>query len=153
VPYAEFRALSSPLSRCRDTAALLGLVVTLDRRLVEMDWGEFQGRTLTELRAERGIDLITNETRGLDFRPPGGESPRDVQARMAPLLAEIAAAGTPTLAVTHRGVIRAIYAQAVGWDMTGKPPHGLELYALHVFTLEPDGRPQLADVNIALDCR
>ena len=29
------------------------------------------------------------EGRGLDFRAPGGESPREVQARIRPLLAEI----------------------------------------------------------------
>jgi probable phosphoglycerate mutase len=148
-----FRALSSPLRRCLDTAALLRLAVTRDDRLVEMDWGEYQGFTLTELRNAHGIDLATNEARGLDFRPPGGESPRDVQARVAPLLAEIAASATPTLAVTHRGVIRAIYARAVGWDMTGEPPQALDPYALHLFRLERDGTPRLDRLNLALDLR
>ena len=48
---------------------------------------------------------------------------------------KIAAAGTPTLAVTHRGVIRAIFAEATGWDMRGKPPARLEWDAAHLFTL------------------
>jgi broad specificity phosphatase PhoE len=150
---AAFRALSSPLKRCLDTAATLRLVVSPDPRLVEMDWGDYQGYTLPELRAAHGIDLAANEARGLDFRPPGGESPRDVQARVAPLLAEIAAAGTPTLAVTHRGIIRAVYARAIGWDMTGEPPQGLDLYALHLFTLERDGTPRLDRLNLPLATR
>jgi probable phosphoglycerate mutase len=132
---------------------MLRLVVSPEQRLVEMDWGEYQGYTLRELRAARGIDLAANEARGLDFRPPDGESPRDVQARVAPLLAEIAAAGKPTLAVTHRGVIRAIYARAVGWDMTGEAPQEFDLYALHLFTLERDGTPRLDQLKLPLAVR
>ncbi len=149
--YAGFRALSSPLRRCLDTAAMLRLVVSPDPRLIEMDWGEFQGRTLSELRDAHGTDLATNEARGLDFRPPGGESPRDVQARVAPLLREIGAAARPTLAVTHRGVIRAIYARAVNWDMTGEPPEGLDLYALHLFALDRGGVPRVEKLNLPLE--
>src|SRR3546814_10532072 len=58
--------------------------------LVETDWGAWEGRTLAELRADLGAGMAANEARGLDFRPPGGESPRDVQDRMRPLLAELA---------------------------------------------------------------
>ena len=47
--------------------------------------------------------MADNEARGLDFRPPGGESPRDVQMRLAPLLAEIEAR---TVLVTHKGVLQ-----------------------------------------------
>ena len=93
---------------------------------------------------------MSNEARGLDFRPPRGESPRDVQHRVAPLLVEIAQARQPTLAVTHRGVIRAIYAQARDWDMTGEPQDELDLYALHLFTLDAQGHPRVDRLNIAL---
>ena len=75
----------------RDRGAAAAVVSPVEPRLVEMDWGDYEGYTLAELRAARGVDLAANEARGLDFRPPGGESPRDVQARLAPLLAEIAA--------------------------------------------------------------
>jgi probable phosphoglycerate mutase len=152
-PYAGFRALASPLRRCLDTAALLKLVVSPEPRLIEMDWGDYQGRTLAELRAEHGFDLARNEARGLDFTPPRGESPRDVQARVAPLLAEIAAGGQPILAVTHRGVIRAIYAWAIGWAMTGEAPQELDPYAVHVFQLAPDGTPALKQLNVPLAVR
>jgi broad specificity phosphatase PhoE len=151
--YAHFRVLSSPLRRCIDTAAALGLIVSRDARLIEMDWGAYQGHTLAELRAQHGFDLAANEARGLDFRPPGGESPRDVQARVFPLLAEIAAIGKPTLAVTHRGVIRAVHAHAAGWDMTGQPPQEFDVYALHVFRLERDGAPRVDSMNVALEPR
>jgi broad specificity phosphatase PhoE len=148
---AGFRALSSPLRRCRETATLLRLDPAIDARLIEMDWGSYEGHTLAELKQKFGFDLLANEARGLDFRPPDGESPRDVQARIDPLLAELALAGRPTLAVTHRGVIRAVYARAVGWDMKSDPPHELDLYALHVFRLGPDGAPTLDQMNLPLE--
>ncbi len=153
-PYADWRALASPLGRCLQTASALRLVVASEERLIEMDWGEYQGSTIDELRLREGDAFDANEHRGLDFRPPGGESPRDVQARLAPLLARLAAEAKPTLAVTHRGVIRALYATAAGWDMTGDPPHKLDLYdTLQVFALAQDGSPSIARLNLALGWR
>jgi probable phosphoglycerate mutase len=148
---AGFQALSSPLRRCLETASLLHLSPAVDQRLIEMDWGGYEGHTLADLQQRFGFDLAANEARGLDFRPPDGESPRDVQHRVDPLLAEVAAAARPTIAVTHRGVIRAVYARAIGWDMKDDPPHELDLYALHVFDLAPGGRPAVGRLNLPLD--
>lgn len=145
-----FAVRCSPLRRAVETAALLGLAATPDPRLIEMDWGGYEGRTLAALRAQYGAALAANEARGLDFRPPGGESPRDVLARVEPLLAEIAAAGTPTLCITHRGVIRAIHARARGWDMIGKPPDRLASESMHLFALDGAGVPVVAELNRAL---
>lgn len=148
-----FRCLASPLARTRETAALLGQSAEIDRRLIEMDWGRYEGRTIPDLRREQGQAFIANEARGLDFTPEGGESPRAVQKRVVPLLAEIAARREPTLAVTHRGVIRAIYALASGWDMTGDAPHELDLYAMQLFTLRDDGEPRIERLNLPLPAR
>jgi probable phosphoglycerate mutase len=121
--WAEARVLSSPLRRARDTAALLtGRTPIIDDRLIEMDWGAWQGRRLAELRARAPALVAANEARGLDFRPPGGESPREVCARLQALLAELAADPQPVVAVCHKGVIRAALVLATGWDMRSKPP-------------------------------
>lgn len=121
--WAEARVLSSPLRRARETAALLtGRSPTIDDRLIEMDWGRFQGRRLADLRAEVPGRMAANEARGLDFRPPGGESPRDVCARLQMVLTELAADPRPVIAVCHKGVIRAALVLATGWDMQGRPP-------------------------------
>jgi 2,3-bisphosphoglycerate-dependent phosphoglycerate mutase len=116
-----------------------------------MAWGEWEGRSLAELRAELGQSMAAAEAKGLDFRPPGGESPRDVQHRVAPLLAEIAHAGRPVAAITHNGVIRAVLALATGWDMLGKPPHRLSWSAAHVFRLDSDGNPGVERLNLPLE--
>jgi len=123
-------------------------VITIEPRLVEMDWGRWEGRRLETLRAELGQEMIENEARGLDFRPDGGESPRDVQTRLAPWLAETAGGGRLHVAVTHKGVIRALLALATSWDMTGKPPVRLAWDRAHLLTLAPDGTPAIDQPNI-----
>lgn len=150
---AGFRCLVSPLIRTRETAILLGQTAEIDARLVEMDWGRCEGRTIADLRQEHGEAFTANEARGLDFTPEGGESPRDVQVRVLPLLAEIASRRRSTLAITHRGVIRAVYARAVGWDMRGDAPHELDLYAMQIFTLSDNGEPQVERLNVPLEER
>ena len=151
---AAFEWVSSPLGRTMITArALAGRPVRADDRLIEMDWGEWEGRTRQELSETLGTDFTENETRGLDFTPPGGESPRMVQARLLPFLAEIARAGRPTVAVTHRGVIRAAVALATGWDFMGKPPvkgtHG----TFNLLRLAEDGAPSLQALDAPLEGR
>ena len=141
----------SPLQRARETAEILyGRAVETDARLIEMNWGAWEGRNIAELRAELGAELATNEARGLDFETPAGDSPRRVRARLQPFLADIAGRGRPTVAVTHLGVIRAIMALAAGWDMTGKPPVRLKRAAAHLFRLSGDGMPAIEQMNVEL---
>ena len=145
------KVISSPLKRCLETASALGLTgVVSDARLAEMSWGEWEGRRIEDLRVEFGDAMHANEARGLDFTPPGGESPRMVFERVRGLLAEIAAAGKPALAIAHRGVIRAIFANACGWDMRGRPPQKLDWQAVHVFSLSREGLPALHRPNVKM---
>jgi len=144
--------VSSPLARAVETATLLaGRAPAIEPRLIEMDWGDWEGRTTAELRTTLGEAMQANEARGLDFRPAGGESPRDVQARLQPFLAAAAARGVPTLAVAHNGVIRAVAALAWSWDMRGKPPVKLRRAAAHLFDLGADGAPRVRALNQPLD--
>jgi broad specificity phosphatase PhoE len=146
-----FRWLTSPLRRALDTAHRLGIAEpVVEPRLTEMGWGAWEGETLAGLRAGLGAEMAMAEAAGLDLRPPGGESPREVQARVMPLLAEIARAH-PTAAITHKGVIRAVLSLATGWDMKDKPPHRLSWSAAHLFRLDTAGRPSVARLNISLE--
>jgi broad specificity phosphatase PhoE len=119
--WIEARWLSSPLCRATATAALLtSRPVDVEPRLIEMDWGAWEGRTLADLRTEAPEAMAANEALGLDFRPPGGESPREVHARLKSLLADLG--DEMVVCVTHKGVIRAALSLATGWDMRSKPP-------------------------------
>jgi probable phosphoglycerate mutase len=143
--------LTSPLARARQTAALLGAgEAPQEARLVEMSWGAWEGMRLDDLRAELGDLMRAWEAKGLDFCAPEGESPRQVQDRLRPFLAERAAQRTSALAVTHKGVIRALYALATGWEMTDKPAHKLRDDCVHLFRIAADGTPTVERLNVSL---
>lgn len=153
---AEFRDwtwFTSPLRRAIETAALLGVAAPREApELMEMDWGEWEGRTLGELRAENGAAMAENEARGIDFRPTGGESPREVRRRLKGWLQEVAKHGQPAAAVTHKGVIRAALSHATGWELIGKPPHRLDWGCGQLFSLSEDGTSFAPDrLNISLE--
>lgn len=149
---AGLPVVSSPLARCTQTGMALGLgPLTLEPRIAEMSWGQWEGRRLPELRAELGWEMQANEARGFDFLPPQGESPRQVRERITPWLAQLASAGRPTLALSHRGVIRVVFAVATGWDMLGRPPAKMDWDALQLFDLDGSGHPSVRQLNVALE--
>ncbi len=144
-PCRGMRIVTSPLARCVQTAALLGAPdAPREPRLAEMHWGAWEGRRLADLRSELGAAMRENEARGLDFRPEGGESPREVLARISSWLAELQ---DDIFAITHRGVIRVVLATATGWDLRGKPPARLDWDAVHLFSVT-GGKPSIERLNL-----
>jgi broad specificity phosphatase PhoE len=143
--------ISSPLCRAVETAELLGgSPLHLESALIEMDWGDWEGLTLDELRNAHGAEFAQNEGRGFEFRPPRGESPREVRDRVQPWLARAATSTVPIVAVTHLGVLRVILATATGWDMTGKPPIRLRADAVHRFAVDGHGHVSIVECNVPL---
>ncbi len=145
----DWPVLTSPLQRARQTAAAMGLAASVEPALIEMDWGQWEGRTLEEIAVEEAAGLAANEARGLDFQPPGGESPRQVMARLRPWLAGLAGQGD-RVGVTHKGVLRALLALATGWNFRGKPPLRLLPGRAQLFRLDGAGRPSLLLPTLAL---
>lgn len=147
----EARWLVSPLRRARETATLLGAPAALiEPRLIEMDWGAWEGLSAADLRGAAAGRLEAEEARGLDLRPPGGESPREVAARLTGLAAELATDPTPVVAVCHKGVIRAALALATGWDMRSRPPLWLRRDEALALACLPGGRLRLAPPPLPL---
>jgi probable phosphoglycerate mutase len=117
-PVAEVR--SSPLSRARDTAALLALgpPLTVDERWIEVDYGEFECQPLGGIPAE--VWQRWREDR--DFRPSGGETLAEVDARIAAACEELFAADGAgarrrdgdVVVVSHVSPIKAAVAWALG---------------------------------------
>jgi len=152
-PVDGWRRMSSPLCRARQTAELVrpAAAIAVDSRLREMSFGSWEGCTLAELRAEGGDTFAAAERLGLDFHPPGGESPRMTMARIGGWAADIAAGGEPVLAVSHKAAIRALLSLATGWDMTGRQPMKLDWRCLHFFSAHRDGKVTLDRANVALE--
>jgi probable phosphoglycerate mutase len=144
---AGARLVSSPLIRARETARLLtGREPLIEQTLIEAQWGAWEGLTRA---ATHGLALrqAARGQSGVTWRPPGGESLGEVQARL--LAWTLSLEGGPVLAVTHKGIIRAALALGTGWDMVSKAPVRLAWRALHHFRVE-GGRLHLAEANIGL---
>jgi broad specificity phosphatase PhoE len=151
LPDSGVEWLSSPLARAVETARIVaGREPSVDGALVEMDWGEWEGATLGELRARYGVAYARNADRGLDFRPPGGESPRDVLVRVTRWLDVAAQRDRPIVAVTHNGVLRALLCATTGWNMLGKPPVELAPGTVHRFDVEPGPMVRCLEWNVPL---
>jgi very-short-patch-repair endonuclease/broad specificity phosphatase PhoE len=150
--WAAYRVIASPLKRAQETARLLfpEREIALDPRLMEMDFGSWEGRSLAELRETPGAAAKERESLGLDFSAPGGETPRQVQARVQPLLNEIAAAAVPTVIVTHKAVLRALMSLATGWAFLGKPPVKIKADTAHLFRLDAAGKISVEQMNVSL---
>ncbi len=125
IPEGVVQWYVSPLKRAQHTAALLGIKDYEDcPELIEMSWGCWEGKTLEILRAENEVAMTEIEARGLDMRPPGGESPREVRQRVHHWLKSLSP-NNYVGAITHKGVIRAALSLATGWDM--KSSHSVKV--------------------------
>lgn len=143
---------SSPLIRAQQTAELLGLDCRIAPELIEMHWGDWEGKTLTELRNQDAQTFVETEAKGLDMLPAQGESPRMVQQRVTTWAGTIAGQKDTQKTigiVAHKGVIRAMLAAACNWDMMGKPPVKLDYKAAHKFGWNGE-RWLLLEANIQL---
>ena len=148
-PVDGWRRLSSPLQRARRTAELLrpAAAVTTCSALREMSFGVWEGHTVGGLRRTVGPAFVAEETRGLDFQPPRGESPRAVVSRLHAWLLTLE---EPSVVVSHKAVIRALLALATGWDMTDRPPCRLDWRCVHMFEAATDGSLSLRRLNVPL---
>ncbi|WP_299667170.1 histidine phosphatase family protein [uncultured Ruegeria sp.] len=134
-PWDTASIWSSPLSRAAETAQLVsGQAPKTSDALTEMNWGEWEGK--------RGVDLIAIpdsgyrhiEEWGWDYRPPKGESPADIWARLAPWLTNLKG---DNLAVCHIGIMRVILAKAWGWNFAGPAPFKIKRNRLFILELDP----------------
>lgn len=111
--------VTSPLSRCVATAEALaartGATVTVDKGLIECDFGDYEGLTFAQAqdRDPEGHRAWLNDP---SVTPPGGESLADVYARVERTVGEIVDkhAGKTVALVSHVNPIKAILASALG---------------------------------------
>lgn len=109
-------AYVSPLSRARETAEIAlagaGVPLTPVEELCELSLGEWEGRTVDEVRRSEGDPYAAWVRAPLDCPPPGSEPLDAVCRRVLGAVERIAAAhpnGDDVLLVTHGGVI-SVYA-------------------------------------------
>lgn len=141
-PWDAARLVSTPLARARETARLLtGRAPEIAPGLIELSWGVWEGRRGADLIEDPASGYAHVENWGWDMTPPGGESPAMAWARIAPVLAEIAATGARALLVLHRGVMRVIMAKAWGWNFDRPEPFRIKRERIYPIVLDAAGLP------------
>lgn len=150
--FTDMRWFCSPLQRARQTAELLNLNAASEMALIEMNWGQWEGHTLAELNQQTPEILAREEARGMDLTPPEGETPRQVLQRVSDWAELLSLQDSEQRfgCICHKGIIRAVYAAASGWNMLGKPPHKLDFNALQSFRFNENGW-QILELNISLE--
>lgn len=102
--------VTSPLARALETANRIGESVGIeprvDDRLIELDYGDWDGIRIADIPAEMRARWRVDPT----FVPSGGESLGDLRARVVPLAAELyeQAQEHTTIAVSHVSPIKAV---------------------------------------------
>jgi broad specificity phosphatase PhoE len=139
------RVFTSPLRRARDTASPIaaecGSSVDVDERLIEIDYGDWEGQPFAALDA----DIVGRWHRDPDLTPPGGESLATVATRVSGFCEEWLGdedAGL-TVAVSHVSPIKA----AATWTLGVSPERAWRM-RLDVASLTRIGRgPVLLSFN------
>ncbi|MBI1900930.1 MAG: histidine phosphatase family protein [Planctomycetia bacterium] len=103
---------ASPLKRAFETAEIvagaLGVLLSADDRLKEIDVGVFQGKTWEEIEADTPEAAAGWQSHDPDFVIPGGESRRQLMERAAAAFRAIRETGYARVAViAHGGTISA----------------------------------------------
>jgi len=97
--------LMSPLRRARDTAALAGIQAQPLDELRELDYGDYEGVTTSQIRETvPDWSVWTHPS-------PGGESLDAAAARADAVIARAAAAGGDVLLVSHGHILRVLAAR------------------------------------------
>ncbi|WP_298209741.1 histidine phosphatase family protein [Ferrimicrobium sp.] len=135
--------LASPLERARETAEpltqRLNRPLIIDERLIECDFGEWTGATLTKLyRKPAWRELMAQAG---NFRFPGGESIREVLNRMLDLVDEIRhqRAGETTVGFTHADPIKILATEALGMHVDQMHRISVATASMTVFIINQSG--------------
>ena len=112
----------------RIVAAALGLSVQMEEGLREMAHGAWEGKSVEEVLATWPEEHAALEADPWSVGRPGGESYRDLAARLWPVLDGIADRhpGGRVLAVTHGGPIRLVLSQLTGTPLTRRDRLGVD---------------------------
>ncbi|MFE6170703.1 histidine phosphatase family protein [Streptomyces sp. NPDC056464] len=107
------RVLTSPSSRCQETAEALGLLGPAVPELAALDVGRWRGRSLDEVSAAEP-EPVGRWLTDPGCAPHGGESVRDLCDRVARWLTTAQDLDGRTLAVVEPEIVRAAVLHALG---------------------------------------
>lgn len=142
---------SSPIERTWETAEIVarphGLQPIGDDGLLEVDFGDWSGRTFKQLQRLKLWQTVKTTPSRVTF--PGGEAMADMQRR-AVATCERLASGSPkgTLAlVSHADVIKTIVSHYLGQPLDLFQRIVISPTSVSVIELPPEGSPAVLAVN------
>ncbi len=141
---------ASPLERCRETAASLararGLQISARRGLLEVDYGDWTGRSIAALRRTKAWRALLQTPSRIRF--PGGESMLGVQHRAVSEVEGIAARHPRDVVavVSHADIVRLVLLHYAGLHLDGLHRLVVDPASVSVVALG-DGPPRLLKVN------
>ncbi len=115
--------VASPLLRARQTAEptarAAGLPVTVDEDLVEIAYGEWDGRAEDEVEKSDGARFAAWAAHPGRVAPPGGETGADIAARALRAVERIRGrvADGRVLVVSHKATLRVLVCALLGVDV------------------------------------
>jgi len=136
---------SSDLIRCHATAEAiaceLGLRVQATPLLREAQFGQWEGKLADQVRAEFPEEYRARQADAYNFRPPGGESKREMLERVLAFLRELATRhkGSKVLAVTHGGPCTVVLHYVLGIPITARSPFRVDNASIHRIEVGPAG--------------
>jgi probable phosphoglycerate mutase len=134
----------SDLSRCRETARIIGarcrLVPQARPELREVALGEWEGLSFAAIQNRDPEAFRQRGARIADHRPPGGESFRDLDARVWPFFnTQFRQPRSRILVITHAGVIRVLLCRLLGMPLENLFSIGVFHGALSIVARRPGG--------------
>lgn len=118
--------VTSPLPRCRETLALAlpEAAAAVDERFNECRYGDWEGRSLAELRDDPLWPVVQHHPSAVQFPGADGESLAEMAARVTAAVRDWDARVTRThgehavwLVCTHGDMIKAVVADALGMHL------------------------------------
>jgi probable phosphoglycerate mutase len=146
------RILASDIGRAMETAKIINQALNLslqtDARLREQDWGQWTGKTISQLNAGTPRELDAQVRAGWDFCPPEGEDRRSVLERGCFALQAAAEKwpGDDILVVTHEGVVKSLIYHLCGRKYLPGEPAIIKPYRLHWLVFDRN-RLRLEELN------
>jgi len=150
----------SPLRRARETAGpseiATGITARVDSRLREIDFGQAEGLTDTEIRQSLPEAFAAFQSDPVSHHLPGGEDPRDVVQRCTECFKEIERmhSGGRVLIVTHNTLIRVALCELLAVPLSKYRTvfPSIDNGALSELRLQ-NGQAALLKFNLPLDLR
>ena len=138
------RVWTSPARRCRavadPAAAAAGIPARLDPRLLELDFGEWEGLAWSQV-PRAALDAWAADPLG--FAPPGGETGAALLARVAAVHRDLVESGEDRAVISHGGPLKLLAAL-----LRGEPPDLLApappLGSVVLVTVPPQPPPRAA---------